>query len=108
MSDENLNPNQNTEQIQNISEAYQGQSNTNISSSFISTKQWLVIILIASIPVLGFIFLLIWTFGDESNMTKKNWARAQLIYMLIWVVLTIPFWIFMFFTVNSFFPLLYN
>ena len=111
MEDQNINQeniNKSTEKIQNISEIYESKNNTTESNSVISTKQWLVIILISSIPILGFIFLLIWAFGDESNKTKKSWAKAQLIYWLVWFILTIPFWIFIFFTISSFSPAFYN
>lgn len=111
MDNQNINQeniDKSTEKIQNISEIYESKNNTTESNSVISTKQWVVIILISYIPILGFIFLLIWAFGDEYNKTKKNWARAQLIYWLIWILLTIPFFIFMFFTISPFFPAFYN
>ncbi|MEY3471205.1 MAG: hypothetical protein RLZZ223_555, partial [Candidatus Parcubacteria bacterium] len=105
INQENIDQNsdQNTEKIQKISEAYESKNNTTESNSVITTTQWLVLILITTVPVLGIIFLLIWAFGDESNKTKKNWAKAQLIYWFLWILLTIPFFIFMFFSMASFF-----
>jgi len=46
----------------------------------ISTADWFVTILIASIPILGFIMLFVWAFGDGSKPSKSNWAKATLLW----------------------------
>lgn len=51
---------------------------------------WLLQYLVASIPVIGFIILIIWAF-DNSNKLRKNWAAATLIWMIITLILAIFF-----------------
>ena len=47
--------------------------------------------LIPFIPFVGFIaypvLLLVWAFSNDTPPTKKNWARASLVIILIMVVL---------------------
>jgi len=45
--------------------------------------------IVSGIPFIGFIMLLVWAFGSQTNPNKKNWARAILILMLIGIVLSI-------------------
>jgi hypothetical protein len=47
--------------------------------------------LLMSIPVAGFILLLIWAFSSSVNRNKKNLARAILIFWLIGIVLSVIF-----------------
>ena len=42
---------------------------------------------------LGFIMLFVWGFGGNVNTSKKNWARAALIWMAISVGLVLLFWL---------------
>ena len=46
-----------------------------------SIGDWFLTYFLLSIPIVGFIMLLIWAYGDESknNPTFRNWARFQLI-----------------------------
>lgn len=48
---------------------------------------YLIMMIITAIPVVGFIFLLIWAFNSNTNKNKKNWARAVLIMGIIGAVL---------------------
>jgi heme/copper-type cytochrome/quinol oxidase subunit 2 len=50
---------------------------------------WLITFLIQAIPVVGFIMLFVWAFGGDTHPSKKTWAQATLIFMVIIVVLTI-------------------
>ena len=45
--------------------------------------------LILIIPLVGLIMCFVWAFGDGSNLNRKAWAKAKLIWMLIGIVLTI-------------------
>lgn len=56
-----------------------------------SIGQYMITMLIAAIPVVGFIFLLIWAFSSDTNTNKKNFCRATLIYMAIGIVASILF-----------------
>ena len=48
--------------------------------------------IVSGIPLIGFIMLLVWSFGSQVNPSKKNYARAVLILMLIGVALSILLW----------------
>ena len=52
-----------------------------------SVGDWMLTMLITSIPVVGFIMLFVWAFGDSTNPSKKNWAKATLIFFAILFVL---------------------
>lgn len=49
----------------------------------VSVGEWLVTLLIASIPLVNIIMLLIWAFSDNTKLSKANWAKATLIWLLI-------------------------
>ena len=46
----------------------------------VSVKDWVINLLILSIPIVGLIFAIIWA-NDDKNILRKNWASAMLIYM---------------------------
>jgi purine-cytosine permease-like protein len=48
-----------------------------------SVKDWLVTSLIMIIPLVGFIMLFVWAFGDGTNPNKANWAKASLLMSVI-------------------------
>lgn len=56
-----------------------------------STGDWLITILISSIPLIGFIMLFVWAFGSGENPNKSNWAKG----MLIWTVIAIGLFCFL-------------
>ena len=45
--------------------------------------------LLSFVPIIGFIFLLIWAFSGNTNINRKNYARAALIWILVSVGLMI-------------------
>lgn len=49
------------------------------SGNILSLGQYIGMMFLAAIPIVGFIFMLIWSFGSDVNPNKKNWARATLI-----------------------------
>lgn len=53
----------------------------------ISTKDWVLTILITSIPILNIIMLFVWAFGGGTVKSKSNWAKAMLIWMIVAIVL---------------------
>ena len=66
----------------------------NLPGSFrneVSIGEWMITLLISYIPIIGWIMLFVWAFGDGSSPSKKNWAIATLIWVAIWVVLGILF-----------------
>ena len=45
--------------------------------------------LLSFVPLIGFIFLLIWAFSGNTNINRKNYARAALIWILVSIGLVI-------------------
>ena len=43
--------------------------------------QFLLQDLICLIPIAGIVMLIIWSFSDSSNINRRNWARARLVWM---------------------------
>ena len=64
----------------------------NQQAPVMTTKDWVITILISSIPLVGFIMLIIWAFSSSENPNKSNWAKAYLIWMAILFVLFIILW----------------
>ncbi|PZE22867.1 hypothetical protein CBW46_000850 [Paenibacillus xerothermodurans] len=44
-----------------------------------SVKDWLITLLISMIPIAGIVMFFVWAFGDNTNLNKKNYAKAVLI-----------------------------
>ena len=55
----------------------------------ITIGDWALTILLTWIPCVNIIMLCIWAFGSSTPRTKSNWAKAQLIFVAIGVVLSI-------------------
>ncbi|MGB5323002.1 hypothetical protein [Lutimonas sp.] len=54
-------------------------------------KEWALTIFISSLPLIGIIMLLVWAFGDGSNIHKKNWAKGTLILWVIGFIIAFAF-----------------
>lgn len=65
--------------------------------------QYLITFLITCIPLVGLIMLFVWAFGSDTNINKRNYARAMLIVAAILVVLNIIFVSFISSFIGSFF-----
>lgn len=59
--------------------------------SVMSVGSYIITFIITSIPIVGFIMILVWSFGSNTEPNKKNLARALLIFMLIGVLFYIIF-----------------
>ncbi|MCD7930037.1 MAG: hypothetical protein LUH15_00925 [Tannerellaceae bacterium] len=57
-----------------------------------SVGEWIVTFILMGIPVVGFIMLCVWAFGNNTSPAKANFAKAALIMMVIGFVLVILFW----------------
>ncbi|MBN2830140.1 MAG: hypothetical protein JXR56_07460 [Candidatus Cloacimonetes bacterium] len=53
----------------------------------IKVGEWIWSLILVGIPLIGFAMLLIWGFDSNVNKNKSNWAKAQLILMVIAAVL---------------------
>jgi hypothetical protein len=61
-------------------------------SPVLSTKDWVITLLISFIPIVGFVMLFVWAFGSNENPSKSNWAKATLIWYAIGCVLLFLLW----------------
>lgn len=52
---------------------------------------WLITFLIQIIPLVGFVMLFVWAFGDGTHPSKKTWAQASLLWVAIMIILAIIF-----------------
>ncbi len=50
---------------------------------------YIVMMLLMMVPIVNIILLFVWGFGSDVNENKKNWAKANLIIMLISIVLSL-------------------
>ena len=57
----------------------------------LDTKEWAISIFISSLPVIGFIMLLVWALSDDTNIHKKNWAKGTLIIFVIGLIIILAF-----------------
>ncbi|WP_313132010.1 hypothetical protein [Anaerocolumna sp.] len=61
----------------------------------ISFGNWLLSMLVPFIPFVGIfaypVLLLVWAFSNDTPPSKKNWARASLVVILISIVLLVIF-----------------
>lgn len=58
-------------------------------ASPLSLGQFLIMLVISSIPIVGLVLLFVWGFGSNENVNRQNYSRAMLIMKLIGIVLTI-------------------
>ena len=56
-----------------------------------SVGSWMLTLLVSSIPVIGVIYLLVLAFGSGAAPSKRNFARAALVWTLIALVVTFVF-----------------
>lgn len=57
----------------------------------LTTGQFFLMDLVAAIPLVGLIMCFVWAFGDSTNLNRKAWAKAKLIWTLVGIVLVILF-----------------
>jgi len=56
-----------------------------------SIQDWIITFIVLIIPLVNIIMLFVWAFGSGTSKTKSNFAKAQLIMMIIFIVLGILF-----------------
>lgn len=59
----------------------------------VGVGDWMVTYLLMCIPVVNIILLFVWAFGDNTPVSKANWAKAS----LLWLLLAIMFYLALFF-----------
>jgi hypothetical protein len=58
----------------------------------VSIGEWIWSLILVGLPLINIVVLLIWVFDSNTNRCKSNWAKAQLILMIIGLVFTGLFW----------------
>ena len=55
-----------------------------------SVGAWVGTLILTAIPIVGFICLIVWAVSSSpEKRSRKNWAIAQFILMLIGIILTV-------------------
>ena len=54
-----------------------------------SVGSWMLTILLAGLPIFGLVYILVLAFGNGRSVSKKNWARATLVWGIIASVLVL-------------------
>lgn len=57
----------------------------------VSVGNWMLTILIMAIPLVNLIMLLVWAFSSGTPLSKSNWAKATLLWILIMIVIGVLF-----------------
>ena len=53
----------------------------------VTVGNWLLTTLLMCIPLVNIVLLFVWAFGNNTPISKSNWAKAALIWALISFVL---------------------
>ena len=48
---------------------------------------WAITIFVINLPLIGLIMLFVWAFSNDGNLTRQNFAKGYLIFMLIGIVI---------------------
>lgn len=60
-------------------------------ASVMTMGQWLVTMLLMMIPIANMVLLIVWAVSKTENPNRSNWAKAQLIMMVVAIVLWMLF-----------------
>ncbi len=79
------------EQINNLAEKQNFDGNMVVSekAEVMKLGEWVVTILITMIPLVNLVMLFVWSFSKGENPNKRNWARANLIWMGVSIIIAI-------------------
>lgn len=58
-------------------------------SGHLSVGNWMLTLLLTIIPLVNIIMLLVWAFGSGTHPGKANWAKAMLLWFVIFIGLSI-------------------
>ena len=62
---------------------------SNILQKPLSVGDWILTIIVLSIPFVGLIFLLYWALSSTSNVNRKNYCIALLILAAVFIALVL-------------------
>lgn len=86
---------QQTYQQQSYQNMYAPVKNDEISET-VSTKEWVIALLLLFIPVVSLVLPFVWAFSSSEKKSKSNFFKAYLIISLISIVLCIVMFVLMF------------
>lgn len=55
----------------------------------ISVGNWMLTLFLTFIPLVNLIMLLVWAFSSSTPASKANWAKAALLWMVIFIAISI-------------------
>ena len=58
----------------------------------VTIGNWMLTYLLMCIPLVNIILLFVWAFGSNTPVSKANWAKSS----LIWMVIGIAFYVLLF------------
>ena len=53
----------------------------------VSVGNWMLVYVLMCIPFVNLIMLFVWAFGSGAPASQANWAKATLLWMVIFIVL---------------------
>ena len=57
--------------------------------------EWMLTTLLCCIPIVNLVMLFVWGFGSGTKTSKKNWAKASLIWaaiiLVIYIIIIVAF-----------------
>lgn len=63
-----------------------------ITAPILTFGDYLIMMIIMMIPIVNIVMLCMWGFGSDTNPNKKNWAKAQLVMIVIGMILALLLW----------------
>lgn len=70
--------------------------------------EWLITLLVMLIPCVNIIMCFVWGFGSTGNLNRRNFCRAQLIFMAVLFVLYLLIFVVIGFGVANTYPYGYH
>lgn len=64
---------------------------TNPTSTTIPTSEWVLTLFLSAIPIVNIVLLCVWAFGSKTAESKKNWAKATLIWLIVAIAASLIF-----------------
>ncbi len=61
------------------------------SSKHMTTGQWVLTIFLSGLGIIGLILMFVWAFGGDEYPSRKTYAKAMLIWMLVAVIISALF-----------------
>ena len=63
----------------------------NQQAEVVSVQEWVIALVVMFIPIFNVVMMLVWAFGSNTNPSKANFFKAQLLVTAVLVVL----WLFL-------------